>query len=87
MRTKNEDTLQAILDFINTWYFEYNDYPTLGEIAEKLNIGKTTAHRYVTTLIERGEVDKNSRYGNLQTKEIKILLWQIKRISEQIIPI
>ena len=70
MRTKNEDTLQAILDFINTWYFEYNDYPTLGEIAEKLNIGKTTAHRYVTTLIERGEVDKNSRYGNLQTKEI-----------------
>lgn len=70
MRTKNEDTLQAILDFINTWYFEYNDYPTLGKIAEKLNIGKTTAHRYVTTLIERGEVDKNSRYGNLQTKEI-----------------
>lgn len=70
MRTKNEETMQAILEFINTWYFCHNDYPTLAQIAEKLNIGKTTVHRYISTLIERGEVDKNSRFGNLKTKEI-----------------
>lgn len=70
MRTKNEDTLRAIVEFINDWYFANNDYPTLSQIASGLNIGTTTAHRYITELIARGEIEKNNRYGNLQTKNI-----------------
>lgn len=70
MRTKNEDTLRAIIEFIDDWYFANNDYPTLSQIAEGLNIGTTTAHRYVTELVNRGEIEKNNRYGNLQTKNI-----------------
>lgn len=70
MRTKNEETLSAIIRFINDWYYENNDFPTLSQIAEGNDIGTTTAHRYVLELIERGEIEKNSRYGNLQTKEI-----------------
>lgn len=70
MRSKNEDTLKAILNFINDWYFQNNDYPTLMQIGEALHIGTTTAHRYVTELVNRGEIAKNNRYGNLQTKEI-----------------
>ena len=70
MRSKNEDTLKAILNFINDWYFRYNDYPTLMQIGEELHICTTTAHRYVTELVNRGEISKNNRYGNLQTKEI-----------------
>lgn len=70
MRTKNEDTLRAIVEFIDNWYFANNDYPTLSQIASGLNIGTTTAHRYITELIARGEIEKNNRYGNLQTKNI-----------------
>lgn len=70
MRTKNEGTLRAIVEFINDWYFANNDYPTLSQIASGLNIGTTTAHRYITELIARGEIEKNNRYGNLQTKNI-----------------
>ena len=70
MRTKNEETLSAIIRFINDWYYENNDFPTLSQIADGNDIGTTTAHRYVLELIERGEIEKNSRYGNLQTKVI-----------------
>ncbi|MGN0508017.1 MAG: transcriptional repressor LexA [Ruminococcus sp.] len=70
MRSKNENTLNAILEFINGYYFENNDYPTLSLIAEELEIGTTTAHRYVTELINRGEIEKNNRFRSLQTKEI-----------------
>ncbi len=70
MRTKNEEMLKAILEFINDWYFENNVYPTLLQIAKAQDIGTTTAHRYVTELIARGKIEKNSRYGGLQTKEI-----------------
>lgn len=80
MRTKNEDTLKEILDFINSWYFQNNDYPTLMQIADNLNIGTTTAHRYVAELINRGEISKNSRYGNLQTKEISKSVNKIERL-------
>lgn len=58
MRSKNEDTLNEILNFINDWYFQNNDYPTLMQIADNLNIGTTTAHRYVAELINRGEISK-----------------------------
>lgn len=80
MRTKNEDTLKEILDFINSWYFQNNDYPTLMQIADNLNIGTTTAHRYVAELINRGEISKNSRYGHLQTKEISKTVKKIERV-------
>lgn len=65
MRSKNEDTLNEILNFINDWYFQNNDYPTLMQIADNFNIGTTTAHRYVAELINRGEIYKNNRYGSL----------------------
>lgn len=80
MRTKNEDTLNEILDFINSWYFQNNDYPTLMQIADNLCIGTTTAHRYVAELINRGEISKNSRYGHLQTKEISKSVNKIERL-------
>ncbi len=80
MRTKNEDTLRAIVEFINEWYFANNDYPTLSQIAERLNIGTTTAHRYVSELIDRGEIEKNNRYGNLQTKNIARVISQADRL-------
>lgn len=70
MRTKNEDILKSMVEFIDDWYFANNDYPTLFQIANGLGIGTTTAHRYVTELIARGEIEKNNRYGNLQTKNI-----------------
>lgn len=80
MRSKNEDTLNEILNFINDWYFQNNDSPTLMQIADNFNIGTTTAHRYVAELINRGEIYKNNRYGNLQTKEISKSIQRTERL-------
>lgn len=70
MRSKNENTLKAILEYINEWYYANNDYPTLDQIAIGVQTSKATAYRYIEELIERGEIEKNSRFGNLVTKNI-----------------
>ncbi len=70
MRSKNENTLKAIVEYINEWYFANNDYPTLDQIAAGVQSSKTTVYRYIEELIDRGEIEKNSRFGNLVTKSI-----------------
>lgn len=80
MRSKNENTLKAILEYINEWYYTNNDYPTLDQIAIGVNTSKATAYRYIEELIERGEIEKNSRFGNLVTKNIAKNLQQTDRI-------
>lgn len=70
MRSKNENTLKAILEYIDEWYYANNDYPTLDQIATGVQTSKATAYRYIEELIERGEIEKNSRFGNLVTKNI-----------------
>lgn len=70
MRSKNENTLKAILEYINEWYYANNDYPTLDQIAIGVQTSKASAYRYIEELIERGEIEKNSRFGNLVTKNI-----------------
>lgn len=80
MRSKNENTLKAILDYINEWYYTNNDYPTLDQIAIGVNTSKATAYRYIEELIERGEIEKSSRFGNLVTKNIAKNLQQTDRI-------
>lgn len=80
MRSKNENTLKAILEYINEWYYANNDYPTLDQIAIGVQTSKATAYRYIEELIERGEIEKNSRFGNLVTKNIAKNLQQTDRI-------
>lgn len=80
MRSKNENTLKAILEYINEWYYTNNDYPTLDQIAIGVQTSKATAYRYIEELIERGEIEKSSRFGNLVTKNIAKNLQQTDRI-------
>lgn len=80
MRSKNENTLKAILEYINEWYYANNVYPTLDQIAIGVQTSKATAYRYIEELIERGEIEKNSRFGNLVTKNIAKNLQQTDRI-------
>ncbi len=80
MRSKNENTLRAIIEYINEWYYANNDYPSLDQIAIGVQTSKATAYRYIEALIERGEIEKNSRFGNLVTKSIAKSLQRTDRI-------
>ena len=70
MRSKNEQTLNNILKLINDCYFESGIYPTFQQIAAEVGLSVPQTYRYVDELIKRGDLEKNGRYGDLQTKEI-----------------
>lgn len=70
MRSKNEQTLSAILMLINDCYFQEGTYPSLQQIANAVGLSTTQTYRYVDELIKRGEIDKKGKFGDLQTKEI-----------------
>ena len=70
MRSKNEQTLNNILKLINDCYFESGTYPTFQQIAAEVGLSVPQTYRYVDELIKRGDLEKNGRYGDLQTKEI-----------------
>ena len=61
MRSKNEEVLNRIIEIINNSYFQESETPSMKEIADELNISVPTVCRYITELIERGEIEKNSR--------------------------
>ena len=70
MRSKNEQTLSAILTLINDCYFQEGTYPSLQQIANAVGLSTTQTYRYVDELIKRGEIDKKGKFGDLQTKDI-----------------
>ena len=70
MRSKNEQTLSAILTLINDCYFQEGTYPSLQQIANAVGLSTTQTYRYVDELIKRGKIDKKGKFGDLQTKEI-----------------
>lgn len=53
----NSQLLIDIKQFINDYYTENNKTPTIRSIAEAMNIGSTTAHKYINRLKETGEIE------------------------------
>lgn len=80
MRSKNENILNAILKMINECYFQEGTYPGLQEIANAVGMSVPQTYRYVDELIKRGEIEKNGRFGELQTKEIANTIYNSNRL-------
>ena len=80
MRSKNEQTLSAILTLINDCYFQEGTYPSLQQIANAVGLSTTQTYRYVDELIKRGEIDKKGKFGDLQTKEIANTIYNNNRL-------
>lgn len=61
----NHQLLIDIKQYINDYYAENNKTPTIRTIAEAMNIGSTTAHKYVNRLKETGEIEYSAnRHGS-----------------------
>ena len=54
MRSKSQETLDAILKFVNKYYQQNRNAPSIIEVADGVGVGKTTAYRYLQELSERG---------------------------------
>ena len=53
MRTKNQETLDRILKFVNKYYQEHHSSPTINDVAEGVGIARSTTHRYLQELSDR----------------------------------
>lgn len=54
MRTKDQETLDMILKFVNKYYRDNHASPTISEVAQGVGMARSTAHRYLRELNERG---------------------------------
>ena len=54
MRPYNEETLDEILKFVNRYYQERHSSPTIDEISVGVGAARSTTHRYLHVLSERG---------------------------------
>ena len=57
MRKKNQRTTDAILKFVNKYFHDNLKAPTIIEVSEGIGIAKSTVHRYLQDLSERGLLD------------------------------
>ncbi len=69
MTKTNQELSIRIKKFIDDYYIDNGSSPTIREIASALNIGKSTAHRYITALKESGEIEYDTGWrGTIKTE-------------------
>ena len=71
MRTKNENTMQEIIDFINKRFFADRTVPSIQEIADEVGLNKSNISRYLTAMEEKGMISRNGSYYGLETNSMK----------------
>lgn len=66
MRSKNNDTFSAIRDAVRRYTETEGEMPTVRVIAAETGISRATVQRYLTTLSESGELERDRR-GRITT--------------------
>ena len=69
MRSKDQNKLAKIFDYINDYFETNRETPTIDEISTHLSIGRTTAQRYLVELDRRGDIKYRGRQG-IETERI-----------------
>ena len=57
MRSKSPELMNAIKEFVNTYYREHHTSPSTQAIGDAVGVTKTTAYRYLVEMNERGILD------------------------------
>ena len=75
MRSKNNELMDNILEYIDNKHFEEHYCPTMQEIATKFDISKSTAHSYISELEAKGLLKRqnlNGRFDLVTNRSSKI---------------
>ena len=70
MRSKNPELMNAIKEFVNKYYREHHTSPSTQTIGEAVGVTKSTVHRYLVEMSEKGilDYDKTVRATEQMTK-------------------
>lgn len=71
MRSKNTELMQEILDYINESYFDGGEVPSVQNIADRFDMAKSSASRYLTEMEARGMLTRDGRHYGISTEKMK----------------
>ena len=71
MRSKNIDTINNILNYINDTFFSTQEIPSVQDIADHVGIAKSSASRYLSEMEQRGMIFKSNTFYGLETVKIR----------------
>lgn len=81
MRTKNEDIIKEILDFINKTFFHEREIPSVQEIADHVGLAKSSASRYLSEMEARGLIRKSGSFYGLETKAMQKAMKNVNELA------
>ena len=67
MRSKDQELMRNIIDFINDYHLENYTTPTMQEIADKFNLAKSSASRYIAVMRENGMLEHTKGKSGMKT--------------------
>ena len=71
MRTKNQEIMLEIIEFIDNTYKKENKAPSVQEIADKIGLSKSMTSRYITSMVQDGMLEKGTGHYSIITPYIK----------------
>ena len=76
MRSKSEELMLRIREYIESYFERYSSTPTVREIAGAMKIAVSSAHRYLVAMAEKGMVSYEN--GVLSTPKIEMMSPEVR---------
>lgn len=80
MRSKNQETILNILEYINGKFFTTREIPSVQEIADHIGIAKSSASRYLTEMEARGLITRDNTHYSIETLKMKKTMRNIQQL-------
>lgn len=77
MRTKNQELMTKMINFIESEYQKNGLAPTLREIASEFNITSACVSHYLTEMKEKGLIQSNGKSRSIKTSKMKSMLNEV----------
>ena len=71
MRSKNEETILNIIEYINVKFFTVREIPSVQEIADHIGVVKSTVSKYLTEMENRGLITRDNTHYSIETLKMK----------------
>ena len=79
IRKRDPEVMKQISSFVEEYFFEYHQSPSMQKIAAAIGISKSTAYYYVNEMAEKGMLDYDGK--NIETRSMQKSDYKMNRAS------
>lgn len=80
MKVRSEEVFNAIIGYIDEYYFTNNTVPTMQEIADEVHLDKSNVCRNLQAMKERGLIEVTGGWRGIRTKKMSKVMTGITRV-------